>query len=319
VVPEIETLRFRAMNTDVLLAAQGGSARLAAGLEKAQTLVSEGEARFSRFLENSELTKLNRAAGTWFHVSPDMLAVLTLSFRYHHLTAGLFDPSILPDLRRAGYDRSMDLLRAQDVLPAAAPALRSPRPAFGEMRIDNARRRVFLPKGMALDLGGIAKGWIVEQAALALAEYAESCAVDAGGDLFLAGAPYGTTRWPVALDDPRRPGDTLLTLSVPPGGVATSTTTKRAWRQNTPHGEVHRHHLIDPRSGEPSTGDWLSVTVISAHTHLSEVFAKALLIAGPLEAGQLQLNETSLFSYLAVDREGKLAGAYQNMEISHGG
>ena len=304
------------MNTEVLLAAQGQSPRLVAGLEKAQTLVTEGEERFSRFLENSELTRLNRAAGTWFHVSQDMLAVLLLALRYHHLTAGLFDPSILPDLRRAGYDRSMDLLRAEGVLPALEPASLFPRPAFGEMRIDSARRQVLLPAGMALDLGGIAKGWIAEQAALALAEYAESCAVDAGGDMYMVGAPYGTSRWPVALEDPRQPERTLLTLSVPPGGVATSATTRRAWRQNTPHGEVHRHHLIDPRSGEPSTGDWLSVTVISAHTHLSEVFAKALLIAGPFEAEQLLLNETSPFSYLAVDREGKLTGTYQNGEFS---
>ena len=305
------------MNTDILLAGQGETQRLLAGLEKAQTLIAESEARFSRFLEDSELTRLNHSAGTWFQLSPDMLAVLQLARRYHQLTSGLFDPSILPDLLRAGYDRSMDQIRTQKVLSAAGAETPSPRAPFSEMQIDTQKRRALLPQGMALDLGGIAKGWIAEQAGLALAEYAEACVVNAGGDIFFSGAPYGSARWPVELEDPREPGRTLKSLSVPPGGVATSTTTRRSWKQETRNGRVFRHHLIDPRSGEPSTGDWLSVTVISPHTYLCEVLAKALLIAGEDEADKLKFETKNSFSYIAVDRLGKLTGTYQDLEINH--
>jgi len=316
--PETETRRFRAMNTDVLLAAQGfDPARLADGLERAQSMVCEGEARFSRFLEDSELSRLNRAAGQWFKISPEMLAVLQLAQSYYRATLGLFDPSILPDLRRAGYDRSMELLISQGSLPAARVEQNTPRPAFTEMQIDVSQCRALLPSGLTLDLGGIAKGWIAEQAAMTLAEDADACVVNAGGDMFMVGSPYGSARWPVALDDPREPGKRMAMLGVGAGGVATSAVTKRAWLQKTGQGEVQRHHLIDPRTGEPSTGEWLSVTVISAHAHLCEVFAKALLIAGPRAVERVQQAGTALFTYIAVDREGKLSGTHAIMETSY--
>lgn len=93
----------------------------------------------------------------------------------------------------------------------------------------------------------------------------------------------------------------LTRLNVPPGAVTTSSITKRKWMQ----AEAPRHHLIDPRTGEPAETDWLSVTVIAPHTDLSEVFAKALLIAGSQEADVLARNAPEI-SYLAVDREGKI-------------
>ena len=302
------------MNTDILMAAQGQTKDLLSGLDKAQALVAEGEARFSRFLEDSELTRLNRAAGTWFRVSPDMLAVLQLAQRYHQLTDGLFDPSILPDLLRAGYDRSMDRIRAEEILPAVGDDTSSPRAPFSEMQIDMRERRVMLPQGMALDLGGIAKGWIAEQAGQTLAEYAEACLVDAGGDIFLSGAPYGSAHWPIELEDPREPGHNLMTLFVQPGGVATSTTTRRSWKQATSKAPVFRHHLIDPRSGEPSQSGWASVTVISDGAAKAEVLAKVLLIAG--EADSLQfMSRYPTSAFIAVDLHGKLWGSENSKEF----
>ena len=138
---------------------------------------------------------------------------------------------------------------------------------------------ILLPPGMALDLGGIAKGWIAEQAALILSDFSSACAVNAGGDMFLIGFPDGEDHWSVALEDPLQPEIHLTTLKVDPGAVATSSVTKRTWKQ----GEKQRHHLIDPRTGEPAVTDWLSMTVIAAHAYEAEVFAKALLIGGPKE------------------------------------
>jgi thiamine biosynthesis lipoprotein len=97
-------------------------------------------------------------------------------------------------------------------------------------------------------------------------------------------------------------------LNIPPGAVATSSITKRAWKQ----GEKQRHHLIDPRTGEPAETDWLSVTVIAAHADLCEVFAKALLIAGPREAQTIAQNAD--ISYLAVNREGNILGTQESLE-----
>jgi FAD:protein FMN transferase len=122
----MEIFRFRAMNTDITLAAQGNSFHVSQGFEKAQQYIEASERRFTRFSEDSELSQLNRAAGTWFHASADMTFVVSLAQQYVEQTNGLFDPSILPDLERVGYDRSMDLIRAEEALLPAARFTPSP-------------------------------------------------------------------------------------------------------------------------------------------------------------------------------------------------
>ena len=82
-------------------------------------------------------------------------------------------------------------------------------------------------------------------------------------------------------------------------------------------GETPRHHLIDPRTGEPAVTDWLSVTVIAPHADLAEVFAKALLIAGSQEANAVTQNVPEI-SYLAVDLEGRIWGSLESLEYING-
>jgi len=306
----METFNFRLMNTDILLVAQGTPSRIAEGFEEAQRFIHASEGRFSRFSGESELSELNRSAGTPFQASPDLFSVIALAQRFFHQTRGLFDPSILPDLRRVGYDRSMDLLRQQRSVPLFESLLAGEHPSFSEMDLDETRGMILLPPGMALDLGGIAKGWIAEQAALLLSEFSSACAVNAGGDMFLIGLPDGEEQWPVAIEDPLQPKIDLTIIKVDPGAVATSAVTKRVWKQ----GEKQRHHLINPRTGEPALTDWLSVTVIAPHAYEAEVFAKALLIGGPQESEEIVRNCGSQFSYLAVDHDRKIWGTQKSME-----
>jgi thiamine biosynthesis lipoprotein len=308
----MDTLRFRAMNTDVTLAAEGNPLRARQGFAKAQQYIQGAERRFTRFSADSELSQLNRSAGGWFRASADMVFVVMLAQQYAGQTNGLFDPSVLPDLEKAGYDRSMDLIRADgSALPAAEakPGADRGRLPLEGLIVDPDRNLIHLPDGMRLDLGGIAKGWIAEQAATILAEYSNACLVDAGGDMFMVGTPDGRDSWQIELEDPQNPAWTLTSLDVPPGAVTTSSVNKRRWTQ----GGVARHHLIDPRSGLPAESGWLSVTVLAPHADLSEVFAKALLIAGPDEAETIARNAPGI-SYLAVDRAGKIWGSLESLE-----
>jgi FAD:protein FMN transferase len=307
----MEIFRFRAMNTGILLAADGNPADVKQGFEQAQQYIENSERRFTRFSEDSELSQLNRAAGSWFQASPEMTIVVSLAKQYAEQTGGLFNPSILPDLERVGYDRSMDLIRAEEaLLPPArfGPGLRV-LPLDG-LLINPDENLIHLPHGMRIDLGGIAKGWIAEQAALVLAEHSRDCLVDAGGDMFMVGLPEGEGSWQIDLEDPRNTGWLVGSLDVPPGALTTSSVAKRKWVQ----GETPRHHLIDPRTGEPAETDWLSVTVIAPHADMAEVFAKALLIAGPGEAEVLAHNAPEI-AYLAVDREGKIWGTLESLEF----
>jgi FAD:protein FMN transferase len=318
----MEYIQFRAMNSDLLLAGEGDPYELRAGFRQAQAFIAAREAQLSRFLETSELSQLNRASGRWFPASLELYELVREAQAYVGETGGLFDPSILDALERAGYDKSMDQIRAQGVSDAQTVSRRNPfsngrdqsygalRSAtskgkrFADIEFDDAAPAIRLPRGMRIDLGGIAKGWIAERAARVLGEYASACVVNAGGDLFTIGLPEGKTAWPVELEDPRDPAKTLTVLYVGAGAVATSSITKRRWVQ----GERVQHHLIDPRTGQPAQTDWLSVTVLAPHATTAEVFAKTLLIAGPGEAERIASRRDDL-AFIAVDAAGRLWGS----------
>jgi FAD:protein FMN transferase len=309
----METFSLRAMNTDILLAAEGQADGLMAGFEQTCQFIQASERRFTRFSEDSELSALNRSGGVRFRASADLFSVVALTQRFFDVTRGLFDPSILPELKRIGYDRSMDLLRTQGPGPLFESLFASERQSFRAMELDETDSTILLPPGIALDLGGIAKGWIAEQAAYLLSRYTTACVVDAGGDMFMVGLPDGLDHWPVELEDPLLPGRTLTTFMVAPGAVATSTVTKRTWNQAS----MPRHHIIDPRTHEPAISGWISVTVVAQHAYEAEVFAKALLIAGPLEAQTITDNSSLQFSFLAIDQEKKIWGNQEIIENSY--
>jgi thiamine biosynthesis lipoprotein len=302
---------FRAMNSNIVLAAEGTPERVDSGFQLAHQFVDESEQRFTRFTSTSELAHLNRMAGRWFEASTDFYEVVRLAQVLFNQTRGLFDPSVLPALQRAGYDRSMDEIRRFG--PGEAYDLDElDRPDFRLLNLDPENRRIWIPPDMQIDLGGIAKGWIAEQAALRLAEYSTACTVSAGGDLFMIGLPEGETAWPVGLEDPGDPDQDIALLRVGPGAIATSSIAKRRWLQD----ERPQHHLIDPRTDQPAETDWLSVTVFAEHAAEAEVYAKALLIAGPAGGGDLSINGQDIH-FIAVDQDGHFLGNNNLLEVSN--
>lgn len=296
------------MNSDIVLAAQGNHLKLQWGFEQTQRFIHSSEARFTRFSESSELSAVNRSSGRWFPVSSELYGLLVEAYAYHEETNGLYDPSILPALERAGYDRSMDEIRAHGA--GAAFFANDERGDYRLTEFDPSKSAVRLPHGLRLDLGGIAKGWIAERAAQVLSEYSSACVVNAGGDMFAVGLPEGETAWSIALEDPRDEHQSLAELRVAPGAVATSSITKRRWQQGT----RQMHHLIDPRTGSPAETDWLSVTVIAPHATIAEAYAKSLLIGGSGKAEELGAVRDDI-AFIAVDAEGKLWGSKSSREF----
>jgi thiamine biosynthesis lipoprotein len=298
----IRSIEFRAMNTTILLAAEGE--RAIEGMQVTKAFIDECEQRFSRFLPASELTELNRSAGEWTPISRDLMDMLELAQKYHQETRGIFDPSILPNLKQAGYDRSMDEIRAHGVLETAHPSRTLPGISFEQINIDPIARRACLPNDMEIDLGGIAKGWIVKQAAALLRQYSEVCGVSAGGDILFIGQPQDGLGWDVYLEDPRDPTQMLAQLNIPSGAVATSSVMKRSWKQ----GNQFQHHLIDPRSGQPAQTEWLSVSVLCADIVDADVYAKTILIGGRRVAEELIKSKPGVH-FIAVDQHGNLVGS----------
>ena len=266
---------FFAMNTEIqILTLDWHRTELLQGAEQ----VFHGiEQRFSRFRLSSELCRLNARAGEEVAVSPQMFRLLELSLEFHRRTGGAFDPAILPSLQAAGYDRSYELISRGLEGPVAAPP-----PANGsiaDVRLGQEQLTVKAPPGVLLDLGGIGKGFAVDEAANMLSP-ARDFLIDAGGDIYASGKGPGGTGWTVSVAHPLR-GDDLALVDIRDQALATSTTVRRSWRR----GDRQLHHLIDPRTGEPAETDVVSVSVLAGSAVMADVFAKVALIQG-FDAGR---------------------------------
>jgi thiamine biosynthesis lipoprotein len=256
----------------------------AAEADAVRRIFADWHAVCTRFDPDSELSRLNRAAGTPFVVSELLLRVLTTARQAARATDGLFDPTLLGPLEAIGYDR--DFASIADGVAAPREDVRNATGGWRAMTLDPATRIVCLPPGSGLDLGGIAKGMAVDDAISFLAgRGVTSTAVDAGGDLAVLGLPPGGRAWPIAVDGPDGPH----LVSLPSGALATSSTARRRWRQ----GPLERHHLVDPRTGLPSEAPVWSVTVAAPSCTQAEVAAKAAFLLGP-DAGPRFLDERGL-------------------------
>ncbi|MEU0108392.1 FAD:protein FMN transferase [Streptomyces sp. NPDC006251] len=248
----------------------------AAGLlERAQKLLAELEACWSRFRPDSELSLLNASPGQWVKLSVPTVALIGRAVQAWGATGGLYDPTVLPALEAAGYDRSFETLDPEDgTQPAAAAA-----PGCAGIEIDHDRVR--LPAGVRLDLGGIGKGYAADLVAAELLDWgAEGACVNLGGDVRVAGRAPAPDGWTVAVDDHLHPEQDLSWVALADGAVASSTRLRRRWQR----GGRELHHLIDPRTGRPAESSVAAVTVVAAQAHWAEILAKAALIAG-LRAG----------------------------------
>jgi FAD:protein FMN transferase len=272
--------------------------------ERLRDRVVDLEARWSRFVDTSEISRLNRAAGATVAVSGDTLALLAHGMEGWEATYGLFDPTILGDLERAGYDRTFERVGGRDPEtdelsrhPAAAGAWTVPASptdtgsgpnrrswlvrGCGDLELDHQAGTARLPAGVGFDPGGIGKGFAADLvAAEAMDAGAAGVLVDLGGDLRVSGEPPARTGpWRLGVDHPLGALD-LASVALNDGAVATSTRTRRRW--TTADGE-QRHHLIDPLMGSPVDSDVVSATAVAARGWQAEVLAKAAFIGGPVQ------------------------------------
>jgi len=258
-----------------------------------EELAHQAEARWSRFRTDSELMRLNRAAGGPVRVSAETFALVTRAVDAWARTGGRFDPTGLDAIRAAGYDR--DFAEVVTGQPACfAPEV--PLAGCAGIGLDPVVPAVALPVGVALDLGGIAKGHTADQIAGALrARGADAVCVDLGGDVRVLGTGPYAGAWEVAFaDEPT--ASALGRVRLAAGAVTTSTTTRRRWTK----GGVPAHHLLDPVTGAPSRSGVETVTVVADEAGWGEVLAKAALVAG-VDAGLALLTGHGVDGLLVTD------------------
>jgi thiamine biosynthesis lipoprotein len=260
------THTFRSMGTEVSLTGPTGPGFDDAAAALEEVFVSMDH-RFSRFRADSELTAVNDRAGGWVKLSPQFATVLILALDGARRTGGLFDPTVLPALLAAGYDRDFAELPTLDG-PAAAP----PKPGDGWRRIRLGNGSMRAPRGVQIDFGGVAKGWAADRGAEAVAAHLPWAVVDAGGDLRVAGDP-GNDGLAVAIEDPWDRSREVMRLALVGGAVATSSVTTRTWGPGL-------HQVIDPRTSRPSVTDVVQATAWAPTCAEAEIDATWLLLGG---------------------------------------
>ena len=269
--------QFRAMGTDVTVLVLDGPADTG---DLAAAAIERLEEKWSRFRPTSELCALNAAAGAPVVVSDETFALVDRAVLAWRSTAGLYDPTVLPAVVAAGYDRDFDAVVAAGAGPPA-DADSAPAPGCASIELDAQVRAIALPAGVALDLGGIGKGYAADLVARELVDAgALGVLVNLGGDLRALGAAPEPHGWVIDVDDPLHTGVTGM-LALREGAVATSTRLRRTWVRDG----RSLHHLIDPRTGLPAATGLASVTVVAGDAWRAEVLAKAAFIAGPVDGG----------------------------------
>lgn len=251
------------------------------------------ERLWSRFLPDSDVTRLNLADGEAVRVDHATIGLLRVMQEAVRETAGAFDPTLLPALVDAGYATSMvDPARTTLLLPDALPG-----GSLSDILIDGDE--VLMPRGLTLDSGGIGKGYAADRlCAMTRARGAAGAMVEIAGDLAVWGEAPQPGGWIIGIEEPSDPSRHVDSVRLTDGGVATSGTRKRRWVQDG----IARHHLLDPGTRLSARADIHSISVIAGSGARAEALAKYAFVHEI--ADTLEWLPTRNAAALLVDEEG---------------
>jgi thiamine biosynthesis lipoprotein len=243
------------------------SARAREGAQAAYGLIANLDAALSDYRPDSELRRLEAGARRWFTPSDDLFAVLTRAVEISRATDGAFDPTT------GALTRLWREARTNNTLPDSAAVGRARRTVgWHHILIDSSPPLLQVSgRGTQLDVGGIAKGYILQQAFEVLrALDLRSVLLEAGGDIVVGDAPPGEQGWRIVV------GDSSSVQSVT--NVAVATSGSREQHLDVPGARYS--HVIDPRTGW-GVRSRAEVTVIAADGATADAVATALSVLGP--------------------------------------
>lgn len=268
---------FRAMGCAVQVEVVGDDeANVVTGLSIARRSIAELESAWSRFLPDSDISKLNAAQGALVAVHPATIELLHAMVQGFAATDGCFDPTLLAPLVALGYDASWSDPQAVTSLPAGVAW----RGGVAGIAVDAAASVAQLPSGTVLDAGGIGKGMAADIVVAELMKKGVAGAmVSIGGDLRVAGVGPHHGGWVIGVGDAfdQVGSDTeVLRLSLANAGVATSGTVRRSWYDSN---GAPVHHLLDPATAQPLQ-ETVQATVVAGTAAWAEVYTKMLMVRG---------------------------------------
>ncbi len=240
-------------------------------VDSAFALMSRYEERLSYYKEGSEIYEMNRADTNAFTVSPDVVSMLELGARLYAKTDSLYDLSIgaLSDL----WDFE------QKIVPDSATLIQAmSQVGFDKINLDG--QILTKPASFKINLGSVAKGYIIDRAVEYLQKHdVVSGYINAGGDIRYFG---DTGKMRVGIRHPRDREDVIAILNLDNCAVVTSGDYERFFIQDS----VRYHHIINPKTGFPAQNT-ISVTVIAPNATLADALSTAMFLLEPENAIEL--------------------------------
>jgi thiamine biosynthesis lipoprotein len=276
------------------------AAALPAILEAGLDEVDRIDRLMSHYKASSELSRVNREAGTQaVAVEPELFEFLELCLRESRDSGGAFDISVGPLMKAWGFFRGEGRLPAGRELQEARA-----RVGYRHVVLDEAARTLrFTQPGMELDLGGIAKGYAVDRVvSLLRARGVTAALVSAGGStLYALGAPPGTAGWDVELQDPLDGRKLAMRVSLRDRALSMSGSSEKFFEV----GGKRYAHVMDPRTGRPVEGV-LAVAVLTDSGTRGDALDNAFFVAG-LDSTRRRLQQlaaTEAIFFLPQGRRG---------------
>ncbi len=250
------------------------------------------ERAFSRFLDDSELSRLNSNIGAWQDASPEMVLLVAKALQLYKDTGGLFDITVKETLDSLGYDKEYSFTRKPLLKRGLLHAIR--KSVEGNVALDTKTGRILLNK--QIDFGGFGKGYALDSVAKLLESRGVThYYVNAGGDI-IARRGEGQPEWIILLEHPDDTSRVIGKIPLDGSAIAASAPNRRKWGDGL-------HHLIDPRTGKPATGV-KSTFVIARQGVDADAYATALFAAG--FAGSIALCAKLPIEALVISSEDKL-------------
>ncbi|MGN0778036.1 MAG: FAD:protein FMN transferase [Aristaeellaceae bacterium] len=232
------------------------------------------ERLLSRTVPGSDVDRINRSEGETVQVDPETWAILQRAVDISRQTEGAFSVTIAP--LSTQWDFTGDTPRMPDDASrlAALPLVDDSRILLGE---DST---VTLPKGMCIDLGGIAKGYIADQIAEMVRGQVSGATLNFGGNVYALGNAPGAEGFNVGIAHPASPSSAIAALRVKDCSVVTSGTYQRCFELD---GRLY-HHILDPATGLPADTGLVSATIVSDSSMTADALATACIVLGEEKA-----------------------------------
>ena len=243
----------------------------------------------SRWNPASELSRFNALRSTEpFAVSAEMADTVLVARRVAERTGGAFDPTVGPLVEAWGFGPSTRPPAVPSVEELAAARARV---GYAMVSVDPARPSIRKARpDVALDLDGLAGGWVADRIASALVALGhQDVLVDAGGEVSARGRRADGQHWRVAVESPGSASAARgPVIDLDDAAVTTSGDYRAFWTDGQGR---RRSHTVDPRTGEPIAHGLASATVVHPDGAWADALDTALLVLGPAEARAFAMRE----------------------------